>query len=45
MNDADRIPAFMGLTLQKRRQRVNKSTEMCEILPGNDEDMKKNIAG
>ena len=31
MSEAGRIPTFLGLMLQKGRQRVNESTEMCEI--------------
>ena len=38
MSEAGRIPTFLGLMLQKGRQRVNESTEMCEILPGRDEE-------
>ena len=35
----------MGLMLQKGRQRVNESIEVCEIPPGKDEEMEKNRAG
>ena len=45
MSEAGRIPTFLGLMLQKGRQRVNESTEMCEILPGRDEEIDKNKAG
>ena len=45
MSEAGRIPTFLGLMLQKGRQRVNESTEMCEILPGKDKEIEKNKAG
>ena len=45
MSEAGRIPTFLGLMLQKGRQRVNESTEMCEILPVKDKETEKNKAG